>query len=111
MDETVRTVTRAGISTPRLDGHGNRLIRAVHDDDIRTAPTVLRLEGEEAAEGVHGSARSRGHVVVFGAGRLTPRQDRKSTRLNSSHEWISYAVFCLKKKRKLSTATEQLLHI
>src|SRR6266536_1043905 len=25
-------------------------------------------------------------------------RDRKSTRLNSSHEWISYAVFCLKKK-------------
>src|SRR5207247_9868878 len=25
-------------------------------------------------------------------------EDRKSTRLNSSHEWISYAVFCLKKK-------------
>src|SRR5438105_7426031 len=28
------------------------------------------------------------------------RGDRKSTRLNSSHEWISYAVFCLKKKNK-----------
>src|SRR5207247_9239361 len=27
------------------------------------------------------------------------REDRKSTRLNSSHEWISYAVFCLKKKK------------
>src|SRR2546421_2840982 len=27
-----------------------------------------------------------------------PRQDRKSTRLNSSHDQISYAVFCLKKK-------------
>src|SRR5207247_3591394 len=26
------------------------------------------------------------------------QRDRKSTRLNSSHEWISYAVFCLKKK-------------
>src|SRR5207247_11265619 len=26
--------------------------------------------------------------------------DRKSTRLNSSHEWISYAVFCLKKKNR-----------
>src|SRR5207247_6333926 len=26
------------------------------------------------------------------------KRDRKSTRLNSSHEWISYAVFCLKKK-------------
>src|SRR5207247_10773716 len=32
---------------------------------------------------------------------LYPR-DRKSTRLNSSHEWISYAVFCLKKKKKKS---------
>src|SRR5687768_18159038 len=31
----------------------------------------------------------------------TPRkQDRKSTRLNSSHGYISYAVFCLKKKKK-----------
>src|SRR5688572_18678884 len=28
-----------------------------------------------------------------------PRQDRKSTRLNSSHSQISYAVFCLKKKK------------
>src|SRR2546427_6074210 len=31
------------------------------------------------------------------------RQDRKSTRLNSSHSQISYAVFCLKKKKKTST--------
>src|SRR6185503_20592987 len=36
------------------------------------------------------------------AGRLTgysPGKDRKSTRLNSSHGYISYAVFCLKKKK------------
>src|SRR6266478_9177764 len=32
--------------------------------------------------------------------RLAVRQDRKSTRLNSSHSQISYAVFCLKKKKK-----------
>src|SRR2546427_5429509 len=31
-------------------------------------------------------------------------QDRKSTRLNSSHSQISYAVFCLKKKKKKSVA-------
>src|SRR5437867_13120804 len=44
---------------------------------------------------------------AFGAGVLTPviqrpklRPDRKSTRLNSSHRTISYAVFCLKKKRR-----------
>src|SRR5438477_5078132 len=33
------------------------------------------------------------------AAALAPRQDRKSTRLNSSHMSISYAVFCLKKKK------------
>src|SRR5438552_10648586 len=33
----------------------------------------------------------------------SPFRDRKSTRLNSSHQIISYAVFCLKKKNKLST--------
>src|SRR5690242_17907128 len=32
--------------------------------------------------------------------RILARQDRKSTRLNSSHMSISYAVFCLKKKKK-----------
>src|SRR2546429_5477351 len=30
---------------------------------------------------------------------LSPQTDRKSTRLNSSHGYISYAVFCLKKKK------------
>src|SRR2546429_1401240 len=30
-----------------------------------------------------------------------PKRDRKSTRLNSSHGYISYAVFCLKKKKNL----------
>src|SRR3712207_9026991 len=33
------------------------------------------------------------------------RQDRKSTRLNSSHANISYAVFCLKKKKNIRNAT------
>src|SRR2546428_9552143 len=33
------------------------------------------------------------------ASSLDPRLDRKSTRLNSSHDQISYAVFCLKKKK------------
>src|SRR2546422_7545689 len=32
--------------------------------------------------------------------RLSSETDRKSTRLNSSHGYISYAVFCLKKKKK-----------
>src|SRR3712207_7620590 len=36
-----------------------------------------------------------------------PRQDRKSTRLNSSHANISYAVFCLKKKKKPRSHTSR----
>src|SRR5256885_12136955 len=44
--------------------------------------------------------------LVIGPRRL--RRDRKSTRLNSSHLVISYAVFCLKKKKKIDGI---LLHI
>src|SRR5438105_6064508 len=40
--------------------------------------------------------------------RLASRGDRKSTRLNSSHEWISYAVFCLKKKKKKNKKTKRI---
>src|SRR5438034_7742656 len=36
----------------------------------------------------------------------THQADRKSTRLNSSHTVISYAVFCLKKKKKINTKIE-----
>src|SRR5689334_23929953 len=36
------------------------------------------------------------------SGHLVIAEDRKSTRLNSSHSSISYAVFCLKKKRQYS---------
>src|SRR3712207_8293081 len=38
-------------------------------------------------------------ILVRAAGRATVDEDRKSTRLNSSHANISYAVFCLKKKK------------
>src|SRR5688572_32158651 len=46
------------------------------------------------------------------AGDSPQRRDRKSTRLNSSHSQISYAVFCLKKKKKNEkTYTEGLRDI
>src|SRR2546422_5561444 len=53
--------------------------------------------------------------ACFEAGFLSA--DRKSTRLNSSHGYISYAVFCLKKKKHLtahadvSSAHEQLMTV
>src|SRR2546430_7999193 len=39
-------------------------------------------------------------AVVFDALQAARARDRKSTRLNSSHSQISYAVFCLKKKKQ-----------
>src|SRR2546422_4348135 len=62
-----------------------------------------RLE-PAAAETQPRHLRARTGEVGPAAGR--PRgvaQDRKSTRLNSSHGYISYAVFCLKKKKKNKT--------
>src|SRR5947208_7093205 len=52
----------------------------------------------------HGGGVGNG-VQQVGLIRFTPAStplDRKSTRLNSSHQIISYAVFCLKKKKKLA---------
>src|SRR5262245_63691484 len=48
---------------------------------------------------------------VVGAGAAQgARQDRKSTRLNSSHLGISYAVFCLKKKKRSRTEDARYVH-
>src|SRR5262245_64386116 len=57
------------------------------------------------AAGLRGVLFSQQHEpVLVRAGR--PPSDRKSTRLNSSHLGISYAVFCLKKKTKKNTTTQ-----
>src|SRR5690349_22201114 len=47
-------------------------------------------------------------LCLLAAGELFPK-DRKSTRLNSSHVEISYAVFCLKKKKKLKKPQRYLI--
>src|SRR5689334_23615943 len=65
-----------------------------------------RQDGAQHAAAVHGKGRNEieqqqrtvGGGQPPGHGRL--RLDRKSTRLNSSHSSISYAVFCLKKKKR-----------
>src|SRR2546422_8107634 len=59
-------------------------------------PNHLVFEAQE------GERRHDRETRLAGAILREPRQrvDRKSTRLNSSHGYISYAVFCLKKKKK-----------
>src|SRR5688572_32441511 len=59
---------------------------------VREPDCARRLFGR--AEGIFGDHRE---AVDIGA---IKGRDRKSTRLNSSHSQISYAVFCLKKKKK-----------
>src|SRR5256885_7101215 len=69
-----------GGGDPGRDRHGARLAAA----QPRDGPALRVLP------------RRRSHVGAV-------RQDRKSTRLNSSHLVISYAVFCLKKKKSTTT--------
>src|SRR5438105_5482184 len=63
--------------------------------EARLAQEIHSL-GRTLAAAAMGDNFARGIQFVHAARQL----DRKSTRLNSSHEWISYAVFCLKKKKK-----------
>src|SRR5438874_5706615 len=63
--------------------------------------TLFRLDLLAAA--VRGLPR----LPVVGPRRQAPSRDRKSTRLNSSHVEISYAVFCLKKKKTTNSPRPQ----
>src|SRR3712207_7476978 len=75
---------RSGVAGARAGRHGTR-------PDEAQAPAK---DGEEQRQ-------------LTGAGALE-RADRKSTRLNSSHANISYAVFCLKKKKKKRKPSSRL---
>src|SRR2546430_13008094 len=72
------------LSPPALPA-AELLVGGIRDDAIEPGP-----EGRLAAEGVDLSDHGPERVL----------EDRKSTRLNSSHSQISYAVFCLKKKNR-----------
>src|SRR2546430_12041236 len=74
----------------------------------------ISAAGSEALDGGHFSTVRKGGQIETPADRDTIHErraaaaeslDRKSTRLNSSHSQISYAVFCLKKKKKRTITT------
>src|SRR5690554_7781298 len=77
----------ADLALARLGGeiHGGRHAQQAAE----VGPGLARQDAVPAAEGV-----AQAQVAAV-------RGDRKSTRLNSSHVRISYAVFCLKKKKKI----------
>src|SRR5256885_9281045 len=67
-------------------------------DEDRGHPVRARGRQEGGRVGLAGDRPPAG-AAPAGAGHRAADADRKSTRLNSSHLVISYAVFCLKKKR------------
>src|SRR2546430_11710749 len=79
------TLFRSRAELEALDGRAGLVDRREHDDG------EVRIGRERLGDELH-AAQVR-HADVG------EHQDRKSTRLNSSHSQISYAVFCLKKKK------------
>src|SRR5258707_2834517 len=75
----------------------------VPQDQVRSA--ALALAAEIAENAPLGVAATRATLRAGLADRVAKATDRKSTRLNSSHANISYAVFCLKKKKYNKTTT------
>src|SRR3712207_7295893 len=87
------TLFRSGAGRPGRTDRGRRVGGRLLGASGRMARRRRRREP--------GAARRRRHGAVRGVGGEGGQDggDRKSTRLNSSHANISYAVFCLKKKK------------
>src|SRR3712207_8009649 len=80
---------------PTAEDYGGKSLEGCNDHLVLTRPDII--------QSIHESFLAVGcDVVETCTFQSTPhRLDRKSTRLNSSHANISYAVFCLKKKKYL----------
>src|SRR5437762_7680007 len=100
--EIQQRLSVSGFALDSLTKELDRLIRApashARDARLRECRYVAGIECQDAV--VAGSRRT----SVF-LEQSEVAQDRKSTRLNSSHRCISYAVFCLKKKMRPSVFT------
>src|SRR2546430_4533366 len=82
--------------------------------------TLFRSQMRQEKKGRPQNRRAEGEMILKVAGRCSKigsglvafvEADRKSTRLNSSHSQISYAVFCLKKKNKNRNIEHKILMI
>src|SRR2546429_4626394 len=68
---------------------------------LEALPRVVPLEDEEISAELTKAFQKKGIQIFTGSSvEAAKKEDRKSTRLNSSHGYISYAVFCLKKKKE-----------
>src|SRR5258705_8048894 len=86
------------------------LFRSLKEDEFMAKPKLItglfknRLAAEAAVDAIMKRGYTRDDISVLMSD--ATRRDRKSTRLNSSHLGISYAVFCLKKKKLSNLSIE-----
>src|SRR2546426_9337135 len=83
-----RSLLTIGVSTTWVTSHSLQFWEPLAD-----------LRSDSFKQGVAQTFGRETHLLVVNAYELASALDRKSTRLNSSHLVISYAVFCLKKKK------------
>src|SRR5688572_32085285 len=74
---------------------------------MQQAVVVIQSEQERSNQPVLRSVAEPTNHAIRCTHALDLLQDRKSTRLNSSHSQISYAVFCLKKKKQYTQQTNK----
>src|SRR5690349_23333536 len=109
-----------GIGRRVLDNGMTVFVKEDHRLPIATVVTSYRVGSVHETEGATGLAHFLEHMMFKGTQKLKKGEidaitfeaggaDRKSTRLNSSHVEISYAVFCLKKKRTRKLITSLTL--
>src|SRR5258708_25834266 len=73
-------------------------------DDVADVEDLIKSE-IALGDGIFAHVDLKPLAVLLQVGETGNRTDRKSTRLNSSHQIISYAVFCLKKKKHVDDTT------
>src|SRR2546422_2795110 len=99
-EDGIRDVAVTGVQTcalPISRGKGR----------VRSANGWKGARSARCAKSNSGRTARSGRKPSIGRSRST---DRKSTRLNSSHGYISYAVFCLKKKKKKIEHNRMIMH-
>src|SRR2546427_9268087 len=112
---TVASAARAFSAVRSVELLSQTMISHCQPSEEKAAVAALILRSERAMNFSSLYAGTMIEIFTRAFGNARPRKsqrptDRKSTRLNSSHSQISYAVFCLKKKKSRTYAGATLYH-
>src|SRR5258708_28226968 len=93
MDKNEYQTTRIWVKT-------HQMVRKIAAETGESIVEVLDRLATQESERLKAMKQNEQQVTERWANAMLNEADRKSTRLNSSHQIISYAVFCLKKKKQ-----------